>query len=350
MKRLIVATVALLFVPGCAHVAADYILTWGSNGGRPLSKTLDGPGVHLFNRVAVVRVQDDPPVDLVVWIIEPRPIRAWVETKASANPLADLADQSLGCAITDKASGMMVQLRWERLDLRDSIQPRGTILVLQGQGGCTRIHPKLLPAAVALANDGYRVVMPDLRSQGDSTGKELGFIVKDAQDIGRVLDWLERERLLAGKVGILGYSYGAAAGGYVATQDGRVVTCVLAGTPMTWRGLVEHRGSQNLLWRLMSDATRERTFERCSERMGYDIDRFDARKLVASTDKPLLLIHGGKDQNVPVEQAAAIHRTRPDGIRFVVFEDSGHGDFFLTHADEIRALCLSWFAEHLNTP
>jgi len=344
---------AVLFGAGCANIAADYILAFGSNGGKtPIPEELEY--VPLFDEVRAVRVQDAPEVDLVVWVIEPRPIRVWVEETAADADWAKLIYQSVddeshpvGISLATKG-GPIIRVRWGQPKSAVDTNPRGTILVLQGQGGCARIHPHLWPIAAALANEGYRVILPDLRSQGDSTGKELGFIIKDGQDLRRVLDRLEREQLLVGKVGILGHSYGAAAGGYLATQDDRVVTCILSGSPMTWRGVIEFQGSQNWLWRLMTDGTRERIFQRCGERMGYDIDSLDARQFIAATDKPLLLLHGRKDTFVPIEHATEVYNTRPENTRLVVYEEASHGDYFFTHFEEVRHLCVSWFAEHLQ--
>jgi len=337
----------LLFGLGCSTIAAEHILTFGSNGGKkPIPEEFE---TTLFDDVWIVRVQDDPPVDLVVWILEPRPFRIWVDATTSTSPPAEMAKEPFGEVTVKKAGRPMILIQWDRPNPKAAAPPRGTVMMLQGQGGCNRTAYVMWPIAAALADAGYRVILPDLRSQGDSTGKELGFIVKDAQDIRTVLNVLEQDHLLAGKVGVLGHSYGAAVGGYTATLDDRLATCVLSGLPMTWRGIIEYQGSKNLLWRLMTDGARERTFQRCGERMGYDIDSMDARTFVTETDRPLLLLHGRNDSYVPVGHATEIYNARPDGTRLVIYEDADHGDYFWTRFDEVRDLCLSWFAEHLAT-
>jgi pimeloyl-ACP methyl ester carboxylesterase len=350
MARLTMAvSLMLLFLSGCAGIAADYVLHYGSNrGGKPFPKTLTG--CPAFARGHVVRVQNDPPVDLLVWIVEPGSVQVCVEDKNSPRGPAESINDPLAAASITAAGAPTIRLRRRPANAGACPHPLGDVIVLQGQGGCARTDVVMLPMVAALAEAGYRVIMPDLRSQGDSTGEELGFIVKDAQDIGDVLDWLEQENLLTDKVGILGHSYGAAVAGYVAMQDDRVATCILSGLPTTWRTIIEYQGSRNLLWRLMSDKTRQQTFQICSQRIGYDIDSLDSRRLIALTDKPVLLIHGRQDKCVPASCAAEVLQARPEGTQFVMYEDSGHGEYFVTRFEDVRSLCLSWFAEHLKPP
>jgi len=351
IRLLATCALLLLLLSGCAEIAANGILRAGSNGGgtpfpKPLQDRLP------IAKLGVVRVQQDPAIDLAVWVLEPHHYQVWSGTGDIAIPNGRVVANKVRFDFVDDGPPTRVypfNIRWFHEDPSTKITPVGTVILLQGQGGCARESPLLLVALV-LADAGYRVVMPDLRSQGDSTGKELGFIVKDAQDVSNILDWLQREHLLAGRVGILGHSYGAAVAGYATAKDDRIATCIVSGGPTNWRKVIQYQMQERLLWRLMSDQQRERVFQICSERMGYDIDSLDGCKLITSTDKPVLLLHGRKDKNVPVALALAAYEARPKNTRLVIFEEAGHDEFWVTDFERIRKLCLDWFTEHLRPP
>ena len=351
IRLLTTCALLLLLLSGCAEIVANRILHGGSNGGgtpfpKPLQDSL--PIAHLN----IVRVQQDPAIDLAVWVLEPHHCQVWTGNGDIAIPNGWVVAGKVRCDLVDHGPSAKVypfNFRWFQEKPGTNMTPAGTVILLQGQGGCARTSPLLLFALV-LADAGYRVVMPDLRSQGDSTGKELGFIVKDAQDVSKILDWLQREHLLAGRVGIFGHSYGAAVAGYAAAKDDRIATCIVSGGPTNWRKVIQYQGRESLLWRLMSDRQRERAFQICSEKMGYDIDSLDGCKLITSTDKPVLLLHGRKDKNVPVALALAAYEARPKNTRLVIFEEAGHYDYLMTDFERVRKLCLDWFAEHLRPP
>ena len=351
-----------LFGSCCSQIVADHVLHFGSNrGGTPFPKELPASWLQTFANGHYLEVQNDPLVHLMVWVVEPRQyqVEIWYGEK-DAPPVPDGWEVEQGVtarldvAASERFPGspattMTYFLRWFTKESAPPVTPIGTILLLDGQGGCMRTGYYNWFHAAYLANAGYRVVMVDLRSQGDSTGEELGFIVKDARDIGKVLDWLERHELLTEPASIMGHSYGAASGGLAAVNDPRIVTAVLSGTPMQWRSVLEFQiPTRTRIWRMMTQGMRERTFQIIRERMGDEAYSLDARTFVTTTTKPVLLLHGRQDRAVPVEHAIEIHQARPEGTRLVIYENSGHGDYFWTHFDEIRELYLSWFAEHMK--
>lgn len=348
-RSMIVAVLMFMMLPGCAQMAADRILTFGSNGGgKPFPKDLDY--VPIFNEYKVCRVQDNPPIDLIVWIIEPQQMIIWAgDLNAQKTPEAWKGKEIYAvCLPARQHDKRRLNVMWGMASRAKKTQPKGTIIILQGQGGCSRFDLIGYPLAAAMANAGYRVIMPDLRSQGDSTGRKLGYIVHDADDMKKVMDMLEKENLLTGRVGILGHSYGAAVGGYVASRDKRVSTCILSGTPMNIRGVVEFQGQADSMWRGMSAKDHEETFAICSRKVGFDIDTIDARNIIKKSTTPALLVHGRKDAAVPLEHSLEIYSARPANTKLVIYNDSRHGEYFTQHFEDFSSLCLDWFAYYLQ--
>jgi len=76
---------------------------------------------------------------------------------------------------------------------------------------------------VAFANDlhtaGFSVMMIDLRGHGESAESRFYFGMKEYQDILGAVDWLEARGYQPGKIGVLGYSLGAASVVYAAAEE-----------------------------------------------------------------------------------------------------------------------------------
>src|SRR5262249_9230684 len=90
---------------------------------------------------------------------------------------------------------------------RPAPSSRATVLVLHG---IRDRKESMLGWGRGLAEIGYRAVLVDGRGHGRSSGDFLTYGVVEARDLSRVLDALEARGLVAGRVGAMGVSYGAA--------------------------------------------------------------------------------------------------------------------------------------------
>ena len=203
---------------GCSKIAARHIMAPTNGGITELPKTL--PKNPLFDSVFGVKVQENPPIGLVVWIIEPQTVLI-ASGKFDTVPLPPKWSENILCGFSirnEKDPSSRIHIRRIHPEnpsgLISKQEPIGTIIILQGQGGCARTDYSTWLIAAALANAGYRVILPDLRGQGDSTGDMLGGYIHDAKDISIIIDRLQKDQLLAGKLGIMGQSYGAGVAGF----------------------------------------------------------------------------------------------------------------------------------------
>ncbi len=90
--------------------------------------------------------------------------------------------------------------------LVDPPAPRGTVFVLHG---IRDRKDSMLGWGRGLAQAGYRAVLVDARGHGRSSGDFLTYGVVESRDLSQVLDALEAQGLAAGRVGVMGVSYGA---------------------------------------------------------------------------------------------------------------------------------------------
>ena len=102
-------------------------------------------------------------------------------------------------------------------------QFKGTVILLHG----VRMDKRSLsPMAVALASDGYRAVLVDLRGHGESSGRYLTYGSVEVQDISSVLDALRDRGLTLGRTGVYGFSYGGAVALELSARDPRITAVV----------------------------------------------------------------------------------------------------------------------------
>src|SRR5258706_4821522 len=117
---------------------------------------------------------------------------------------------------------------------------RGTVLVLHG---VQDKKTSMLDIGRRLATAGYRAVLVDGRGHGRSSGQWLTYGVLESRDLSQLLDALATQDLLAGKVGVYGVSYGAAAGIMLAGRDARVAAAVAVAPVSSRRG-----GGRDYCW------------------------------------------------------------------------------------------------------
>jgi pimeloyl-ACP methyl ester carboxylesterase len=93
------------------------------------------------------------------------------------------------------------------------------LILLHGWG---RNKNSLLSYGLAFAQQGYRVIIPDLRGHGDSTGDWVSFGAEEGLDISALMDKLAIE-----KYDLIGFSLGASASLHTASLDERVDQLVI---------------------------------------------------------------------------------------------------------------------------
>jgi uncharacterized protein len=185
--------------------------------------------------------------------------------------------------------------------------PKGVALVLHPHplGGGTMHNKVVFRAAAALNDAGLTVLRINFRGVGQSTGQHdegRG----EQEDVRAGLDYLSRHypglRIFA-----CGFSFGARVGLEVAINDPRVAYLIGIGTPLE----------------------------------KYDFS------FLESCRKPLLLVHGERDEFGDVERlrelVSELEKSVP--VRLVVIPGAGH--FFDDQLDELKRVITEWTTEQL---
>ncbi|KFN45992.1 alpha/beta fold hydrolase [Arenimonas metalli] len=232
---------------------------------------------------------------------------------------------------------------------------RGTVVMLHG---LTMDASTQGLWAIALAEEGYRTVLLDLRNHGFSGDGPAGFGTREAGDVQALLARLRAERRLAEPVVLFGTSYGAvtalhAAAGHRAGIAGVVAMEPFANAGDSVRQFVqrlktgEGGGAARVLgwWlrRTLPAHELDAAIARAGETLGLDLDALDTATPLAATPACVLHLHGGKDTLVPVESARRLARAGNGRLHYAELPDENHYSL-PARIDWLRAPLRDWLA------
>lgn len=227
--------------------------------------------------------------------------------------------------------------------------PRGVLLLLHGHRDNKE---NLLPIARRLADAGYRVVLPDHRGHGLATGDYLTFGVVEKEDMRMLLNRLESEGILEGRVAVLGFSYGGSVAVQLGAVDKRVGAIVSVSTFSSLREVVPDYVERFLpfLAPCLEDERIEEAVTQAGRRAGFDADLADTKSAARHLSVPLLIIHGRADRRIPLEHALRLDSAAGGIHRLMIFEGRSHGDIMTGETGEkILDEALTWFDTYLDS-
>ncbi|MFH1266315.1 MAG: alpha/beta fold hydrolase [Planctomycetota bacterium] len=220
--------------------------------------------------------------------------------------------------------------------------PAGTILLLHGAYGRSE---DMIPTARAFAANGYRAVLVDMRGHGRSTGERITYGVQESQDLSQVLSFLERNGLLTGRIGVYGFSFGAAAAIELAGRDPRV-GAVVAVAPYSSlheaaRHLVRTRiPGANLF---VTDQWIDETVEEAGRQGGFDSRAASPLAAIQRTEAKVLLIHGDADTFIEPRHSIMLDQATGGRSRIVLVPGADHASLQADETGTAARLALSWF-------
>jgi dipeptidyl aminopeptidase/acylaminoacyl peptidase len=242
---------------------------------------------------------------------------------ARADKLGDALDKD-GCAV-DEASGVKVCKRDYTVDSKHvealSFEPRGAgpfpgLLLIPGHSRTAR---DWIPNGLTFARDGFAGLAVSQPGYGKSEGPADFVGPKTMKVLTEGYRRLQRERFVDGKrMGIVGYSRGGMAASLLAVQLDDVKAAVLGAGVYDFKKQYDDTTMEGIRWNMKAETgmTDEAIRQRSS------LLRMDQLKC------PVLILHGEKDENVPVAQAYLL-RDRLVALKkefeIQIFPDRDHG-------------------------
>ncbi len=198
---------------------------------------------------------------------------------------------------------------------------------------------------------GYLVFAPSFRGTGCSGGR-FEFARGEVDDVVFGLDYLETQGWIdGGRVAMYGRSHGATVAMLAAERDSRIrAVAEEAGLPQAATLFREDIDTSNPTVRYVQDSVRE-AVGGLPDKLP---DEYAARSPVAdaqSLNAPLLMIQGGADPLVPLDQVQALFGSLKGWGRQVelkVYADEPHGIQQPENRAEAWSLVLDWFGRYLR--
>lgn len=201
-------------------------------------------------------------------------------------------------------------------------QTETTIVLLHGYGGN---QDEMLPTANHLHEGGYSVFTYDQRGSGASTG-EVTFGAREQDDLISVVDYLvSRPDVDREQLGALGFSMGGATTLLTAAREPRI-TAVVADS--AWSD-VRHwlRPSVGDVFLHPRDPFTALSLKLAELRTGIDLDDLRPAEVIDRVSpRPILLIHGGRDEIIVPAEAERNLAAAGEPKRLVLVPGAGHGD------------------------
>jgi uncharacterized protein len=244
------------------------------------------------------------------------------------------------------------------ISARDAVQLRGwfaspanangdAVILLHGVGDN---REGMGGFAELFLSNGYAVLLPDSRGEGESGGRFPTYGIKETDDVRRWFEWLtaqQHPRCIFG----MGESMGAA----ILLQSVREETrfcAVVAESPFasfrqiayvrvgqfvgtgTWLGKVALRPAVELAF-LYGRITR-----------GVSLTDASPEESVVGSRVPILLIHGLSDNNIPFQQSEWIRSHNPADVKLWEVPGAGHCGAVSVVPQEFDSRVVGWFSTH----
>lgn len=192
---------------------------------------------------------------------------------------------------------------------------------------------RFLGLARRLSQEGFHVVLVDLRGHGRSTGKYVTWGALEKHDVKAVMDSLESEGLIRGDIYAYGVSMGAATAVLYAEIDPRC-RGVLAVAPYADAREISRRLVPLLSWECFQQG-----WELAGAEGGFDPAEASPVAAAGRLKCPLILVQGRLDTIVPYDHGRRVYEAHPGPKRLVSEPLAGHISILFGREE--------WFARRL---
>lgn len=215
-----------------------------------------------------------------------------------------------------------------------SVSGDAALLFVHGIGS-VRSGDRAVELASRLVENGYTVLMFDLRGHGSSGGSKVSGGYLEQWDVLGAYDYLVSRGFAPGRIALVGFSMGAATAILAAAQEPGF-TGVVADSPYARASeIIAHEAARKtVIPRWIMPIFVPTAKQMASWFFDIDIGSLAPEKAVKGLPYPILVIHGLDDIRVPHTQGERVHAVAPPGSEIWLVPGVDHVDAFATHPEE----------------
>ncbi len=207
--------------------------------------------------------------------------------------------------------------------------------------GWSRTVERTLPYIRHLHPLGYNLLAIDARNHGSSSTLEAPTVGTFTEDILAAVEYLAAQNMST-RLGVIGLSIGGGASIAAAGQDKRIQATVTVGAIAHPIELMKAHFAQRKIPGFLASSL----FLYMRLRYGIDYERIAPISHIPNTEGKILIVHGDKDETVPLAHARKLAAANPASARLWEVPAKGHSDChlhpeFWVHVDEFLAENLS---------
>jgi dipeptidyl aminopeptidase/acylaminoacyl peptidase len=200
-------------------------------------------------------------------------------------------------------------------------------------------------------SNGFAVLVPDSRAQGESGGDFPTYGLKESGDVQRWFNWLVMQQHAKCIFG-MGESMGAAIA-LQAAQTTPFCAVVAESSFASFRQIAYVRVGQffhtgEWLGRIVLRPAVETAFLYGRLTRGVNLADASPERSVVGGQMPIFLIHGLADDNIPPQQSERIRAHNPAEIVLWEVPNAGHCGAVNAAGQEFDTRVLGWFTSHDN--
>lgn len=223
-------------------------------------------------------------------------------------------------------------------------RPRGVIVGSHGHGGQ---KDELLGIGSRSWRAGYSVLLFDFRGRGESDPWPQTLISREVEDLQAAVAFA-RGRAPGARVGLIGFSMGAAVALLAAAADPDVAAVVADSSFTSGRDAVAH-GVRSVL-RMAPEILILAADEVVQRRHGYRFSSARPLDAVARiAPRPVLIIHGAADTTVPVEHAHRLYAAAGEPRELWVADGAEHCGAYFADRQTYCGRVVGFFDQYLGS-
>lgn len=212
-----------------------------------------------------------------------------------------------------------------------------TIIVMHGY---PTNKADVLPFSMFLLKK-FNVFLFDFRSFGESEGSYTTAGYKEVKDLDAAVEYL-KSRKDARNIGALGFSLGGSVA--IMTKNDDIKAIVADSAYSNLNNMIEAM-YQNFYFLKYPFIYMTKLYGKLF--FGIDTKEVSPENAIKAINTPILMIHGKKDSQIPVNEAYILHNANKNTELWIV-ENADHGETYALNKEEYEKRVLGFFEKNLK--